>query len=179
MYGYRTSSTSNCCRFSLPSGPLPRYLVTEQLYRRITDVFHPHPDHCRDAPLPNNFTVRLPTFFILIPTSTEKARYRTRLSSNYRCFHSFIAFTAYFHVCRHITVVSSRIQSNYREYLCFTITVELPPLLLIHVIAAGLFPSRPVPRFLIPDKICHQNSQRFPIPSRPLSRCTVSKQVYR
>ena len=179
MYGYRTSSTSNCCRFSLPSEPLPRYLVTEQLYGRITDVFHPHPDHCRDVPLPNNFTVRLPTFFILIPTSTEMARYRTRLSSNYRCFHSFIAFTAHFHVCRHITVESSRIQSNYRKYLCFTITVELPPLLLIQVITAGFISLQTSTQVSHSGQNIPSNSQRFPMPSRPLSRCIVSKQVYR
>ena len=154
MYRCRTSSTSNCRRFPLPvpSGPLPRYLVTAHLYRRITDVSHPHPDHSRGIPLSNNFTVKLPTFSISVLTSTEMARYRTRLSSNYRCFHYFIALAAYFRVCRHITVVLSRMQTKYREYRCsrspsnyhfYRRFPSLPPVLVT---------SRPVPRLSFPTK---------------------------
>ena len=46
---FLTTLPPNCCRFSLPTRPLPRCLVAEQVYGRFSAVFHYRPDHLTEV----------------------------------------------------------------------------------------------------------------------------------
>ena len=60
--------------FPFPSRSVARCLDTDQVYRKIADVFHYRQDHYRGVSLPNKFNVEWPTFSIAVPTITQVSR---------------------------------------------------------------------------------------------------------
>ena len=154
---YPTDSLPNYRRFPFSSRPLPRCLVTEQVYNQITDAFHYRPDHCDYRSISARVVMlrshcRDTVALLLLPSFYRDHRRNTATTFDARHYRRFsVSLPTSTQVCRY----RMRFPSSWPHFPFLSppyrsVSYQTRFLLNYDIF---LLPPRPLPRFLGTEQI--------------------------